>query len=333
MSSQTISFYSRLDGSETRSASAPAKATRAQSALEIALFVVFGLTIVIAAVSLMASSSASHRAVPNRVAEGIKADRVNVLIATTSRDGDDGPITTDAMLLLSVKPSTHGVAVTAIPRDLWVPIGTYGTRRLSSAIAVGSSSGYPGEGPGLTSDTVEKVTGQPVHAYLTLDERDLASAIDAVGGIDVPVNRGVYDFRSRDRFTPGVHHMNGQRALRFAQSPYVIGPSSTRLAHEVRQQEVILSFLARATQPGRTLPFPMHQRASGTNLTPEQTAMLASWVGGREPRRVSLAHCVDVFEVNSFVYSGEALRPRGGNYDEIRRVVANVFTQAAVATP
>src|SRR5438874_9937275 len=82
MTTEIFPLYSRLDPEITarlRARALAAKATTAQSALEYILFAIFGATILIAAIALIVTNSASFRRVPNLVSEGIRADRVNIL--------------------------------------------------------------------------------------------------------------------------------------------------------------------------------------------------------------------------------------------------------------
>ena len=320
-------LYSRLDPemtARTRRKLEEARATKAQSALEYVLFAVFGATILIAAIALVITNSSSFRSVPNLVEQGKQADRVNVLVMQTFRNGKSNAIGTDALLLVSVKPSTHEVAVTSIPRDLFLRLGKYGERRLGAAPAVGKSAGYPGEGAGLTADTVSSTLGQQVHAYVHFDRGDLMKAVDAVGGIDVDIDQSFLEFRTHNRFLRGRHHLNGREALLYAVSPYVLGPANERSAREARQQQVVAALtLKAASDPSRiqSLPFSDH-----TNLEPQQAAWLGQTIANHTPRYVNLEQYMDTFQVTTFADSGEVVRPHDGSFAKVRSIVANVFS-------
>jgi LCP family protein required for cell wall assembly len=336
MTTQTFpSYSSRLSPeitARTRRRAAEARATTAQSALEYILFAVFGTTILIAAIALIITNSAAFRRVPNLVGEGIRTDRVNILVMQTYRTGQNDVITTDALMLMSIKPSTREVAVTSIPRDLWVKLGNYGQRRLGAAPAVAKSAGYPGEGPGLTADTIETVLGQPVHAYVRLERRDLVQAINAVGGVDINVEQSFIEYRRHDRFTRGHHHLDGARALRYAFSPFVVGPAADRFAREARQQQIIAALAAKASISQNVARIASLTLSDHTNLTTQQISWVATTVNAREPRRVTLAPYMDTFQVKTIADTGEAVRPRSGDFRQIRDLIANVFTQTAIAT-
>ena len=330
--------YSRLDPETTARIrrGRAGRATRGQAAVEYTLFTVFGLTIVLSLIALIVINSPQHKMVPNRVAAGVETGRVNILLmGTTTR----GRVTdTDSLMLVSVKPKTHQVAMISIPRDLWVKLGRYGTHRLAAAASVGESSGYPGEGAGLTADTVEQITGQPVHAYVRLDARDLLATIDAIGGIDVDVKHSMYEAKARDRFYQGMQHMDGARAIRFAKSRAIPGPQGDRFARELREQQVIAAVLEKieampGTRRDQLLGAHFFSGDSSTNLEPEQIALLTNSIrtAGGAVHHVSLEPLMDVIDVPSIGDAGEAVRPRDGNFQQLQSIARDVFTTPTVA--
>ena len=322
--------YSRLDPGLSRHGSAAlARPTKTQSALELTLFAVFGASIILCAIALYSLYSPRHREVPNRVAAGLQKGRVNVLIIGTSRDGRASA--TESLTLLSLQPNTHQAAMLSVPRDLWVQINHYGSHRLASALNIGESSGYPGEGPGLVSDTVQDVIGQPVHAYIRLDSADLQSTIDALGGIDVVASHPFYEINKQDRFAAGPLHLDGERALRYAQSAAVRGPQGTRYARELRQQQVIAAVVEKLTtaQPEvRARLAENNSATSGTNLTASQIDGLFGAVPASAIRHVTIEPLVAAFEVRSLLDAGEAVRPLAGDYGKVQELARNVFVGA-----
>src|SRR6266498_3726021 len=102
------------------------KATRSQSAIEIALFVVFGVLILLAGIALYTSNSETYKEVPNTVAAGLQSDRINIVFFGIG--GDNHPRhdqLADSIMFASLKPSTEQAAVVSVPRDLWVRVGAY----------------------------------------------------------------------------------------------------------------------------------------------------------------------------------------------------------------
>lgn len=294
------------------------KATRPQRLLELTLFFVFGAMLLVAAVALVVTSTTQHQSVPNRVAAGLSADRVNVLVlVSTSKEVRDF---TEALLLVSVRPSSGEVAVLSIPTDLWVRMGRYGSRRIGSAIAVGRRSGYPGRGAGLVADTVADVFGQPVHGYVQLSPGQLARLIDSVGGVSITSPVGAYESRTGERFVRGLpNHLAGMSAVRYALSSHIAAPANDRFAREQRQRALITALMhaqGLANAPVRLK----------TNLTPQQAAYLLQRTRGSAPRIVTIEPYVDPFDVSTLAEKGEVLRPTGVH--DLQRIAASVFTPA-----
>jgi LCP family protein required for cell wall assembly len=239
---------------------------------------------------------------------------------------------TDSMTMLSLRPGTHQVAMIAIPPDLWLRVGRFGMHRLGSSQAIGESSGYPGEGPGLAIDTVTAATGQPIHGFLRMDDAALQSTIDALGGVDVPVRNAFSVRRAHKRFTAGTTHLDGANAMLFT-SPYVDGPEGERFAREARQQQVLAAVVEKMSRGAadlraRAATVPAASTMAATNLTREQIDQLFAALGGQASiRYASLQPFVDTIEVQSFVeHEGNAVKPRGDDFKQIRQLADGVFT-------
>ena len=313
----------------------PPKATRTQRAVEYTLFSVVTVLILLAAVALYTSYSPRHKLVPNHVADGLKQDRVNIVLIGIG--GDNHPShdkLADTIMLVSLKPSTRQAAVISIPRDLWVSISSHGTHRINYAHAIGEQSGYPGEGPGLLCDTVSRVFAQPVHAFVRVDFSAFEKIIDDLGGVDVFCQRGFYDYLFKDGFARGPHHLDGKRALAYARYRYVIGPEGDNFARELRQQQVVAAVRAKmqsvSPQQAARLIAALSRlsNATETNLTTPQMISLYSTfrsVSPQQVRHVSLKPLTMVFEVTRLAEPGEAVAPRTGDYTELQTVTRNVF--------
>lgn len=312
-----------------------------KSVLEWILFAVFGAMLVAGALALYTLYAPSFKKVPNRVAEGFQADRINILLIGVGgpTHPGEGKDLADAIMLLSLKPSTKQAALMSIPRDLYLPIGSYGTHRLNAAHDIGENHGYRGGGPKLLMDTVEKVTGQPVHAFIRIDFAAFEKVIDELGGVDIYVYRPFYDYMFKDRFVAGWQHMSGKRALRYARLRYVDNSAEgNNFARELRQQQVInaLQENVHALSAQQALKIVQLARTvSGytkTNLTTAQMIELYSTfrdMTRQSVRHVSLAPFLDIVNVTDPADPGEAVRPRSGNWNEIRQLAQTEFTSTA----
>ena len=327
-----------IDGSGrfSRPTVEPPKATRTQSILEYALFAVFGLLLVLAGVAIYSAYSPSHGRVPNHFDEGMQHDRINILLIGVGGDSHpgSGKDLADSILLVSLKPSTKQAAVISIPRDLWVPIGRHGMHRINAAHSIGNDGGYPGKGPGLLCDTVSKVFNQPIHAFVRIDFSAFEKLIDDLGGIDVFVERGFYDYLFQDGFPRGWQHFNGKRALAYARYRYVIGPEGDNFARELRQQQVINAMRDRIASRGAQDMIKLIGAAGSlsnkteTNLTVPQLVTLYRGfhdIHKDDIRHVSLKPLSETFDVTRLADPGEAVRPRTGNFAEYQQLARTIF--------
>ena len=313
--------------------------TKVQSAVEISLFTVFGVSLIVAAIGFFAINSPSHRRVPNSVAAGLAKGRVNILLIGMTKvpppEGDGVEMMTDSMTMLSLQPRTHQLAMIAIPPDLWLRLGRFGMHRLGSAQRIGESSGYPGEGPALAIDTITAATGQPIHGFLRMDDAALQSAVDAIGGVEVAVRNAFYERRAHRLFAAGITHLDGANAVLFT-SAYVDGPESERFAREARQQQLlaaVITKLSRAPADVRAhaAVVPATSTMTATNLTPAQIDQLFGAIGSQASiRYASLQPFVDTIEVQSFVeHEGHAVKVRGDDFREIKQLADGVFAAGA----
>jgi LCP family protein required for cell wall assembly len=310
--------------------------TKVQSAVEITLFAVFGVSLIVATIGFFALNSPSHRNVPNSVAAGLAAGRVNILLIGMAKvpppEGDGTEMMTDSMTMLSLRPATHQLAMIAIPPDLWLRLGRFGMHRLGSAQALGESSGYPGEGPALAIDTIGSAIGQPIHGFLRMDDAALQATIDALGGVDVPVRTAFYERRAHRLFAAGVTHLDGPNAILFT-SPHVDGAEGERFAREARQQQVLAAVVEKLSRGGadlraRAAIVPATSTMTATNLPREQIDQLFGALRGHASiRYASLQPFVDTIQVQSFVeHEGLAVKPRDDDFKRIKQLADGVFT-------
>ena len=288
-----------------------------------------GLVVVIAGIAAYAYISPKLQSVPNRVSEGFDNDRINLLLIGVGGDTHpgEGKNLADAIMLVSLKPSTKQVALMSLPRDFYVPMDDHGMHRLNAAHAF--------NGPGYLMQVVSNITGQPVHAYARIDFRAFREVIDALGGIDVYVHRPFYDFLFKDGFAQGWQHMNGTRALRYARYRYIRASAEGNVfGRDMRQQQVLEAIKEKLQKlpPHSVLKLVRVARAVGnhtdTNLTATQIADLYSLFRNTsrdQIRNVSLKKYMEVFMVSVPGDTGEAVRPIGNDFRPIRTLTRDVF--------
>lgn len=138
--------------------------------------------------------------------------RSNVLILGIDRAPEGTDVgRSDTMILLGLQPLTGQANMLSIPRDLWVPLPGYGENRINAAHAFGEGA-QPGSGPLLALATVRSNFGVRVNHYLRIRLEGLAEVIDALGGVQITLERAAAGYPA------GTHTLNGEQALAFVRN-------------------------------------------------------------------------------------------------------------------
>ena len=140
----------------------------------------------------------------------------------------------DVIRIVRIDFESPRVTVLTLPRDLWVelpgikeeyPNLTHGKLNTAYTHGIPHLGRYEGEGgaPGLLAHTIAHNYGLVVDHYVVINMEVFVDIVDALGGIDLYLDR-TWDGRAdRDNpdhdawvFEEGDHHMKGDEALRFA---------------------------------------------------------------------------------------------------------------------
>lgn len=160
--------------------------------------------------------------------KGESDGRTNILILGMGGSNHPGGLLSDTILVMSIEWKTKKVAMISVPRDLWVPIEGHGTSKINEAHSYGeSNTKTTGGGGKVAGGTVSKVLGIPIHYFISVDFEGFKKIVDTVGGIDVVVEKDLYDpYYPADnmidyspfKITAGEHHLDGAMALKYARS-------------------------------------------------------------------------------------------------------------------
>jgi LCP family protein required for cell wall assembly len=155
--------------------------------------------------------------------------RMNILVmGLDQREEETGPWHTDILILATVDPDGGTAGALSIPRDLWVPIPSFGEDRINAAYFYGDMQGGEEDGARLAMETVEQSFGVPIHRYVCFNFVAFRAIIDAIGGITVDVEETIWDDHYPDgqggttivTFERGLQFMDGQAALRYVRTRY-----------------------------------------------------------------------------------------------------------------
>ncbi len=178
-----------------------------------------------------------------------------ILLGTDFRPPAEG-WRTDTMILVSVDPDEKLVSMVSIPRDLYVAIPGFGKTRLNLADNIGEAEDYPGGGPDLLKDTLEKNLGLTFDRFVRIDFQAFADVVNILGGIDVdvrcPTELWVPNMKDPGEYLlyrtipAGMLHMDGDLALIYCRCR----AHTPVFDRDRRQREVLLAIRNRVLELG-----------------------------------------------------------------------------------
>lgn len=164
----------------------------------------------------------------------------NVYIAGGDAYGSINKVTnTDVNMIVSVDPVKRKILLTSIPRDYYVLLPSKGDDAYDKL----THAGYYGIGESVKA--VEKLLDIEINYYAKVNFSTIEGIIDAIGGVDVYVEKGFTTSNGVYTFKKGINHMNGAKALRFARERKVF--SSGDVQRVKNQQKVFSAILSKVT--------------------------------------------------------------------------------------
>lgn len=184
---------------------------------------------------------------------------LNILImGSDSRDGQGGGFgsleayggsaRSDTTVLVHISADRSRALLVSIPRDSYVEIPACTTadggetqprsERFNVAFALG--------GPECTIKTLESLTGIKVDHWATVDFNGFINVVDALGGVEVCLDRAVKDRKSKLDLPAGCTTVDGRQALAFVRARFNIGDGGD-LSRMRRQQAFMASIVRKAS--------------------------------------------------------------------------------------
>ncbi|MDZ7836955.1 MAG: LCP family protein [Actinomycetota bacterium] len=130
-----------------------------------------------------------------------------LLLGRDSRDSEVEAGRADTIMLLYLNPAKTEGTLMSIPRDTLVDIPGYGEDKINAAYAYGQEE--------LMIRTVSDFLDADINHFITLDFNGFVQLIDALGGVDVVVERPMEDEKSGTFLSAGNHHLTGEQALSY----------------------------------------------------------------------------------------------------------------------
>ncbi len=154
----------------------------------------------------------------------------------------------DTLMVLTYDQNQKKASLLSLPRDTLVNIEKHDYDKINHAYAYG--------GHELTKKTVENFLNVPINYYVLIDIHAFEKIIDAIGGIDIDVEKRMYYEDPWDDdggliidLQPGKQHMDGKTAIQYVR--YRDGEGD--IGRINRQQKFMKALLAELISPS-TLP-------------------------------------------------------------------------------
>ncbi len=190
-----------------------------------------------------------------------------LLIGTDTREGQDGkygdtgsPGHADTTFLFHVAKDRTNATALSIPRDLMVEIPeckTEDKKRIipgSPRAMFNTSLGQNERGPDCTWKTVEKLTGIRIDHFMMVDFNAVKTMSNAVGGVEVCLEKNINDPDSHLNLSRGRHVVKGEQALAFVRTRHSVGQGGDLTRIPLQQQ--FLSSMIRKIKGNGTLTSP-----------------------------------------------------------------------------
>lgn len=150
----------------------------------------------------------------------------------------------DTLLLVSLDTELKKASVFSIPRDTRVEMEHGAYEKINHAYAYG--------GQEYTKQLLEKLLATTVDGYVLVDIRAFERMIDAVGGVDIDVEKRMYYEDPWDEdgglvidLQPGEQHLDGQHAMQYVRFRDEEGD----IGRVARQQKFLQALLDRVASP------------------------------------------------------------------------------------
>jgi len=229
-----------------------------------------------------------------------KNDPFSVMLLGTDQR-DDEPARSDTIIYAVVRPEDSKVLLISIPRDSYTEIIGHNDNKKDKI-----THAYAFGGQQMAKDTLEALLGHDVQYYATINFQGLKDAVDAIGGVPLPIQKDIVNKgKDHEKFTivGGKSSYGGVDALN-----YVRYREDSDFNRTKRQQvflDVVANKMLSINQIGN---IPDLLQIMGDNFTTDmQPSMIISlakkFMTGKE------------MDISSFTVMGEGTRIDGLFYD------------------
>ncbi|MCY0927177.1 LCP family protein [Streptomyces sp. H27-H1] len=167
---------------------------------------------------------------------------------------------TDSMMILA--KCSSGNTMISLPRDSDVEIPSFigsesGTKFAGKGKRTKLNAAYAQDGPELLVRTVEFNTGLRIDHYAEIGFAGFANIVDALGGVELNIEKGFKDEKSGADFKEGTQTLNGEQSLAYVRTRYAFAESD--LQRTKNQQKFLSALASQAATPSTILnPFSLY---------------------------------------------------------------------------
>lgn len=167
-----------------------------------------------------------------------------LVIGSDARPGQSVTATrADSLHIVGVNPRLGRASVLGIPRDSWVTIPGAGSDKINAALVRG--------GPELVVETVERLSGIRIDAYVLTGFAGFEAIVGEIGGIDITIPYPVVDRYAHARFGRGPEHLSANEALAYSRARHDL-PNGD-FGRSLNQGRVLIAALATLRDRFRTI--------------------------------------------------------------------------------
>ena len=146
----------------------------------------------------------------------------------------------DVNMIMTVNPETRQILLTSIPRDMYLPLHTYGEMDKLTHTGI--------YGVQETISTVEDWLGIDINYYVRVNFTTLVDVVDVIGGVDVESEYAFSSAVSDYSYVAGTNHLSGEAALYFARErKHLAGGDKERIKNQQRVLSAIIDKMTSST--------------------------------------------------------------------------------------
>lgn len=167
---------------------------------------------------------------------------------------------TDSMMILA--KCSSGNTMISLPRDSDVEIPSFigsesGKKFAGTGKRTKLNAAYAQDGPELLVRTVEFNTGLRIDHYAEIGFAGFANIVDALGGVELNIEKAFKDEKSGADFKAGTQTLNGEQSLAYVRTRYAFAESD--LQRTKNQQKFLSALASQAATPTTILnPFSLY---------------------------------------------------------------------------